>query len=82
MIFMSVPLFSEGLNGLLRFTVKILVFLRLTVKILAILRLTVNFFPLLLTEMLKINFHCFKKLIINFQNTLTTGRLLLRSIPG
>ena len=40
--------------------------LRLTVKILVFLRLTVNFFPLRLKEMLKINFHCFKKLIINF----------------
>ena len=36
------------------------------VKILAFLRLTVNFFPLRLTEMLKINLHCFRKLKINF----------------
>ena len=40
--------------------------LQLTVKILAFLRLTVNFFPLRLTEILKINLHCFRKLKINF----------------
>ena len=38
--------------------------LRLTVNILDFLWLTVNFFPLRLTEMLKINFHCFKGLKI------------------
>ena len=36
--------------------------LRLTAKNLAFLRLTVSFFPLRLTEKLKINFLCFKKL--------------------
>lgn len=30
-------------------------------KVLAFLRLKVNFFPLWLTELLKINFHCFTK---------------------
>ena len=59
---------TEGLNGVVAFTVKILAFLRLTAI----------FSPLRLTEMLninlhffrklKINFHCFKKLKINFQN--------------
>ena len=39
--------------------------LRLTAKNLAFLRLTVSFFPLRLTEKLKINFLCFKKLNIN-----------------
>ena len=39
-------------------------FLRLTVKVLTVLRLMVNFFPLWLTEMLKINFRRFKKLKI------------------
>ena len=37
----------------------------LTAKILAFLRLTVSFFPLRLTEKLKINSLCFKKLNIN-----------------
>ena len=40
--------------------------LRLTVEILTFLRLTVIFFPLRLTEMIKINFHCYKKFKINF----------------
>ena len=40
--------------------------LRLTAKNLAFLRLTVSFFPLRLTEKLKINFLCFEKLKINF----------------
>ena len=39
--------------------------LRLTVKMLDFLQLTVNFFPLWLTEILKINFHCLNKLKIN-----------------
>ena len=39
--------------------------LRLTVKILAFLRLTVHLFPLRLTEVFEINFHCFKNLKIN-----------------
>ena len=39
--------------------------LRLSAKILALLRLSVNFFQLRLTEKLKINFFCFKKLNIN-----------------
>ena len=39
--------------------------LRLTAKNLTFLRLTVSFFPLRLTEKLKINIHCFKKLNIN-----------------
>ena len=51
-----VPL-TEGLNGVGR--------LRLTAKNLAFLRLTISFFPLRLTEKLKINFLCFKKLNIN-----------------
>ena len=33
--------------------------LRLTANILAFLRLAVNYFPLRLTDVLKINFHCF-----------------------
>ena len=41
--------------------------LRLTVKILAFLRPTVSFFALRLTEMLTINFHCFKNLKVNFR---------------
>ena len=40
--------------------------LHLTVNILAFLRPTVNFFPLRLTDLLKINYHCFKKLKVNF----------------
>ena len=40
--------------------------LRLTVNILNFLRLTVNFFLLRLTEMLKINSRCFKRLKIKF----------------
>ena len=40
--------------------------LRLTAKILAFLRLTVNLFPLRLTDVLKNNFHCVKKLKIFF----------------
>lgn len=40
--------------------------LRLMVNILAFLRLTVNFFPLRLTDLLKINFHCLKKLKMIF----------------
>ena len=40
--------------------------LHLTVNILAFLRSTVNFFPLRLTDLLKINYHCFKKLKVNF----------------
>ena len=39
--------------------------LRLSAKILALLRLSVNFFQLRLTEKLKINCFCFKKLNIN-----------------
>ena len=39
--------------------------LRLSAKILALLRLSVNFFQLRLTEKLKINFFCFKKLNID-----------------
>ena len=39
--------------------------LRLLAKILALLRLSVNFFQLRLTQKLKINFFCFKKLNIN-----------------
>ena len=40
-------------------------FLRLLAKILSLIRLSVNFFQLQLTEELKINFFCFKKLNIN-----------------
>ena len=39
--------------------------LRLSANILALLRLSVNFFELRLTTKLKINFFCFKELIIN-----------------
>ena len=39
--------------------------LRLSSKILALLRLSVNFFQLRLTQKLKTNFFCFKKLNIN-----------------
>ena len=39
--------------------------LRLSAKILALLRLSANFFQLRLTQKLKINFFCFKKLNIN-----------------
>ena len=39
--------------------------LRLLAKILALLRLSVKFFQLQLTEKLKINFFCFKKLNFN-----------------
>ena len=39
--------------------------LRLLAKILALLRLSVKVFQLQLTEKLKINFFCFKKLNIN-----------------
>ena len=39
--------------------------LRLSAKILALLRLPVDFFHLRLTEKLKMNFSCFKKLNIN-----------------
>ena len=41
----------ESLNGMVAFTVNVI--------FLAFLRLTVNFLPLRLTEILKINFHCF-----------------------
>ena len=55
---------TEGLNGVVAFTVKILAFLRLTANFFRVmLNINLHFF-----RKLKINFHCFKKFRINFQN--------------